>query len=93
MSNTLQITTDFSIYEVDFGNNRVRRVSGVNKPTPRQGADGEWKTYMSVSMFDHGLIFQWGWNANGTARCTHTSSIKSVKEIEEEADAPAPDKG
>jgi len=53
MSNTLQITTDFSIYEVDFGNNRVRRVSGVNKPTPRQGADGEWKTYMSVSMFDH----------------------------------------
>lgn len=92
MSNA-QVITKFSIYEVDFENNRVRRVSGVNRPTPRQGSDGEWKTYQTVFLSDHGLIFQWGWNEDGTAKCTETSHIVKVNEIKEEADAPPPDQG
>jgi hypothetical protein len=83
----MQVITAFSIYEVDFDNRRVRRVSGVDRPTPRQGADGEWKSYLSVSMFDEGLLFQWGWNDDGTAKCTHTSKIVQVKEVPEDAPA------
>lgn len=38
-----------SIYEVDTKNKRVRRMTGARNPTPRQGKDGEWRDYTSIS--------------------------------------------
>lgn len=44
-------TASGSLYEVDFSQKRIRRLSGKNDPTPRQGADGEWKVYEEISSF------------------------------------------
>lgn len=38
-------TISGSVYELDDLNKRIRRMSGAKDPTPRQGPDGEWKTY------------------------------------------------
>jgi hypothetical protein len=79
----IRVTTRNSVYDVDVEGKRVRRVMGANAPTERQGEDGVWKPFMSVSMLDGGMIFQWGWNENGTANCTWTSDILNVEEVKE----------
>ncbi len=35
-----------SVYEVDAATKFIRRLSGVNDPSPRQGQDGVWKSYV-----------------------------------------------
>lgn len=37
-----------SVYEVDEAGHRIRRVSGVNKPTRNFTPDGEWKPYLGI---------------------------------------------
>lgn len=37
-----------STYEVDLKEKKIRRVLGIDDPTPRQGKDGEWKTFKSL---------------------------------------------
>jgi len=39
------ITESGSVYQIDTANKKIRRLSGKNDPTPRQGADGEYKSY------------------------------------------------
>lgn len=34
-----------SLYEVDPDAKRIRRITGVDAPTARQGPDGEWRDY------------------------------------------------
>lgn len=43
------IETEFSTYEVDTVNKRIRRLKGVNQPTERQGEDMVWKTYARMN--------------------------------------------
>lgn len=43
-------TLSGSVYEVDKARKLIRRLSGVKDPTPRQGVDGIWKRYESVSV-------------------------------------------
>lgn len=43
------IRTRNSIYEIDFDNKRVRRLTGTAAPTPRQKADGEYRDYLSIA--------------------------------------------
>lgn len=42
-------TESGSVYELDWDNKRIRRVTGIKDPTPRQGKDGDWKEYLYVS--------------------------------------------
>ena len=42
-------TQSGSVYEADLGEMKIRRLNGVKDPTPRQGKDGEWKAYKSLS--------------------------------------------
>ncbi len=42
-------TESGSAYELDAETKRIRRLGGANDPTPRQGADGEWRAYDSAS--------------------------------------------
>ena len=50
-----------SLYEVDEEANKVRRLIGVKDPTPRQGSDGEWKSYKDRSdiVVGRGVLFLW----------------------------------
>ena len=34
-----------SVYEVDQQGKRIRRLTGKNEPTSRQGKDNEWRAY------------------------------------------------
>jgi len=71
------VNTENSTYEIDESNRLVRRMYGVSVPTPRQGADGEWKAYREVLTMGDGLLFVWGDNPDGTAKCTWTSKVVS----------------
>lgn len=74
-------TESGSVYQVDEANSRVRRLLGTNAPTPRQGPDGEWKQYVSLSMWNTEdgkcLWIDWTGHGNGTV----TSRI--VEEVRE----------
>lgn len=48
-------TVSGSLYELDRSNNRIRRLIGINNPTDRQGKDGEWKQYSTVSAIKVGI--------------------------------------
>lgn len=41
--------TENSTYEMDTEARLIRRIIGVNPPTPRQGPDGYWRPYRAVS--------------------------------------------
>lgn len=43
------LTETGSIYEIDEANKQVRRISGQHAPTHRQGEDGCWRTYYSIT--------------------------------------------
>lgn len=70
-----------SVYQVDEPGKRVRRLSGTAAPTPRQGQDGEWKTYASVEVLNTSIGRQLWVDWTGAGNGTLTSPI--VEETEE----------
>lgn len=70
-------TTENSTYEID--DRRIRRLEGVNTPTPRQGGDGEWKPFHAVSEVTVGLgvVIIWRF-VDGVAQATCTSPVRQV---------------
>jgi hypothetical protein len=65
-------TATGSVYELDQLEKKVRRLTGVENPTPRQGTDGEWKEYKSVSRITtkHGTQFFFDWTGLGNGTTT-----------------------
>lgn len=59
------ITETGSQYEINTEAKQIRRLSGTANPTARQGKDGEWKTYDSLSPIQVGeqVVIFWGGNA------------------------------
>ena len=53
------VLTANSVYEVDFPGDRIRRLSGVRDPTPRQGADGLWQAAHVTDWHDGALLIDW----------------------------------
>jgi hypothetical protein len=41
-------TRSGSVYQVDTKNKQVRRLVGVFDPTPRQGADGQFRKFVDI---------------------------------------------
>ena len=72
--------TENSTYEVDAHEFRIRRINGVSDPTPRQGKDGEWKTYHAVTTIKpgHAVLIVWD-IVDGVARSTQTSTVTEVQ--------------
>ena len=68
------VKTVNSVYEVNEAEHLIRRVSGVNDPTPRQGADGDWRVFASIAPFRGGLLIMWDAE---TGKCTWTSDVVS----------------
>ena len=68
-------TESGSIYELDRTQNQIRRLEGAQDPTPRQGSDGEWKTfeYCSEVREGHPTLIQWE-----GIRSTLTSTVKTI---------------
>lgn len=80
----VRYTTANSVYEVDYGAKRVRRIVGMNEPTPRQGDDGAWKEFVSCQDSGNGLLIRWlGVNTSGSYPGTWTSKVVQTEEIED----------
>ena len=71
------VTTANSTYEINDADHLIRRVLGANDPTPRQGMDGQWRSYVELMPHFGGLLIVWGTNDDGTSACTWTSVIVS----------------
>lgn len=87
---TYAFQTENSTYEIDDGCEvgetnpvvSVRRLSGVNDPTPRQGVDGEWKTLAvpidpSTIQIGDCILFVWRFE-DGVAKSTVTSQVTAI---------------
>ena len=74
-TDVLTVTTVNSVYQINEADHMVRRVSGVNDPTPRQGVDGAWQEYLSITPYFDGLLIVWCYRSDGSAKCTWTSKV------------------
>lgn len=54
-------TKSGSRYEVDAEAKKIRRVSGVKPPQPRQGSDGQWMPYLAISEIETGRVLVVSW--------------------------------
>jgi hypothetical protein len=67
------VTTANSVYQVNEADHMIRRLSGVNDPTPRQGVDGQWREYEQILPHPAGgLLIVWN---QTTGKCTWTSDV------------------
>lgn len=67
-------TLSGSAYEIIEEEKAIRRLYGTDGPTQRQGKDGEWKEYFSLTLYDNILIIFW----NNSGQATVTSPITEV---------------
>jgi len=76
-------TISGSLYEVDQKNCCVRRLVGVNDPTPRQGPDGEWRDYADITYIIPGqpVIITWRFDTETDMVCARSTITSNVKEI------------
>ncbi len=75
-------TASGSIYEIDEDNRRIRRLHGNSDPTPRQGADGEYKVYKEIMIAaNKAMIIVWETTSNNDGdlicRTTATSAVEA----------------
>lgn len=73
--------TSNSTYEVEHDLSRIRRLVGSSNPTPRQGKDGEWRTYEAISPIEIGTIVLIVWSTTGSKiEGTKTSPVQHIIE-------------
>lgn len=53
------VNTTNSTYEIDYQNQRIRRLSGVNEPTAHFSPDGEWKDFTEIASWGSKLCVYW----------------------------------
>jgi hypothetical protein len=82
-------TASGSLYEVDEEKKSVRRLIGVQSPTPRQGNDGEWREYLDITDINvgQGVLFVWSMIPGiiSTGKSTLTSPVKRILTDEDQA--------
>ena len=59
-------TESGSTYELDEGASRIRRLQGKRPPRSRQGADGEWRTFLAISEVEAGRRVLISWHPDTT---------------------------
>lgn len=64
------VRTQNSTYEINDDDKLIRRIRGVAEPTKRQGEDGQWQSFTSITPYEDGLLINWA-----EERCTLTSPI------------------
>lgn len=79
-------TKSGSQYEVDLEGKKIRRLFGEVTPTERQGNDGEWKEFETISNIVIGNSVIIGWRLIGDAgsfvlQTTLTSPVTEIIDI------------
>ena len=73
-----------SVYEVDLIGKRIRRLRGKKDPQPRQGEDGKWKGYASISSIIENLPVLIIWQNSGEEDFIPTTLTSHVVDIRQE---------
>jgi hypothetical protein len=73
-------TISGSIYEIDENRKQIRRLHGNNEPTSRQGKNGNWKKYATISDIAIGkpVIIVWEALTFDRIKTTMTSAVEKV---------------
>lgn len=72
-------TISGSLYEIDQASKKIRRLSGFNQATARQGQDGDWKPYDRISQLEVGIPLFVVWEVtNGQGEVVLKSTATSV---------------
>lgn len=76
-------TASDSEYELDLEKKLIRRLSGSNLATNRQGSDGDWKSYHSISdvMVGRAVLIVWSKDVallHGSPKDSTPATITSV---------------
>lgn len=89
-------TESGSVYDLEFlggdpdDGGRVRRLEGVAPPTPRQGPDRRWRSFVSASPPKVGrsvvIVWRRRTDGSGTDETTVTSRVVSLGSISEAPD-------
>lgn len=63
-------TESQSVYEVNTDSKQIRRLDGIHDPLPRQGKDGEWKSYWAISpiKLNHSVVIAWEDTVPGSSK-------------------------
>ena len=73
----ITVTTRNSVYELNIEDSLIRRVSGVNDPTPYQGLDGLWQeATVDAVVIGRSMVIRWA--ACGGLPTTVTSPVYEV---------------
>lgn len=80
------LTETGSQYELDLKAKKIRRLGGEHDPTPRQGKDGEWRSFHDVTAVRVGKPVTIIWSgqpgtmgaAEGALPATSTSLVTKV---------------
>lgn len=72
------ITASESLYEIDEANKFIRRLNGFLNPTPRLGADGEWKKFEKILNLIVGKNAIIVWNLEGQIPGTITNIVTHI---------------
>lgn len=76
-------TRSGSVYEADTEAKQIRRLHGRRLPSARQGVDGAWRTYASISEIVPGDVVVIGWPREttpllpGSPECATPTTITS----------------
>lgn len=73
-----KVHTEFSVYELDQAEKRIRRIEGERSPTPNQGTDGSWRAYEQLTWIGLRLLVVYGIDETMTLRQTMLSEIQSI---------------
>jgi len=68
-------TISGSTYELDLEGKKIRRMEGIIDPTPRQGVDGEWRTFETCSEVVVGQVVLIVWKG---IKSTVTSNVAMI---------------
>ena len=75
------VTTETgSLYEIS--GSQIRRLYGEHEPTVRQGQDGAWKDFVSISeiRIGHSMLIVWGTN-EGVHKSTMTTAVVNIQSV------------
>lgn len=70
------VTSTGSTYEVDLENKRIRRLSGEHDPTPRQGRDGDWRSYLEITPIEVNAPVGIFWDPKTTPKLQETQALE-----------------
>jgi hypothetical protein len=71
-------TVSGSVYEVNTDSKQIRRLNGSKDPTPRQGPDGQWRSYEDITPINVGASVAIFWSAETALLAETEEALKSM---------------